>query len=92
MVNRCAANVWQTHYFLDTRHPAVFYKLVIIYMYNEQTNAHSIEMLLYCTLFIAHTRFNVNASCHPQGALTRCLLIYINVFMQSGWDFLHFFF
>jgi hypothetical protein len=29
---------------------------------------------------------------HAQGALTRCLLIYINVFMHSGWDFFTFIF
>jgi hypothetical protein len=31
-------------------------------MYNEQTNAHLIECLVYCSLFIAPTCFNANAS------------------------------
>jgi vancomycin permeability regulator SanA len=29
-------------------------------MYNEQTNAHLIDILLYCSLFIAATCFNAN--------------------------------
>jgi hypothetical protein len=29
-------------------------------MYNEQTNAHFIDSLLYCSLFIAPTCFNAN--------------------------------
>jgi len=32
-------------------------------MHNEQTNAHLIDSLLYCCLFIAPTCFNANASC-----------------------------
>jgi hypothetical protein len=51
------------------------------YRYNEQTNAHSIDSLLYCSIFIAPTCFNTKR--HPQGALTRFLLSHINVFMQS---------
>ena len=39
LVNRPVRNVWQTHYFLDVRHSVVFYKLITIYMCNEQTNA-----------------------------------------------------
>jgi len=31
-------------------------------MHNEQTNAHVIDSLLYCALFMAPTRFNANAS------------------------------
>ena len=30
LFNRSASNVWQTHYFLDVRHPVVFYKLMIL--------------------------------------------------------------
>jgi hypothetical protein len=30
-------------------------------MYNEQTNAHLIDSLLYCSIFIASTCFNANA-------------------------------
>jgi hypothetical protein len=32
------------------------------YMYNEQTNTNLIDSLLYCSLFIAATCFNLNAS------------------------------
>jgi hypothetical protein len=32
------------------------------YMYNEQTNAHLIENLLYCSVFIVPTCFNANMS------------------------------
>jgi hypothetical protein len=32
------------------------------YMYNEQTNAHLIDSLLYSSIFIAPTCFNANAS------------------------------
>jgi hypothetical protein len=32
------------------------------YMYNEQTNAHFIDSLLYCSLFIAPACFNANMS------------------------------
>jgi hypothetical protein len=32
------------------------------YMYNEQTNTHFIDSLLYCSLFIVPTCFNANAS------------------------------
>jgi len=37
--------------------PCIFY-----YMYNEQTNAHLIDSLFYCSLFITPTCFNTNAS------------------------------
>jgi hypothetical protein len=32
------------------------------YMYNEPSNAHPIDSLLYCSIFIATTCFNTNAS------------------------------
>jgi hypothetical protein len=32
------------------------------YMYNKQTNAHLIDSLLYCSIFIAPTCFDTNPS------------------------------
>ena len=85
-MNRPVPNVRQIHYFLDVRHPVVFYKLIIIYMYNEQTNTHLIDRLLYRSLPLLRVS---TRTVHAQGALTRCLLSYINVFMQFWWYFFH---
>jgi hypothetical protein len=40
----------------------LFSELHKLRVYNEQTNVHLIDSLLYCSLFIAPTCFNANAS------------------------------
>ena len=47
-------------------------------MHNEQRNAHLIDGLLYCSLLHRSYMFQTQTR-HPHGALTRCLLSYINV-------------
>jgi hypothetical protein len=49
---------WHLHWCM----PYISAKLDLFYMYNEQTNAHLIESLLYCSLFITPTCFNTNRS------------------------------
>jgi len=44
-------------YFILTFVPCIFH-----YMYNELTNAHLTDSLSYCSLLIAPTCFNTNAS------------------------------
>jgi hypothetical protein len=56
----------------------------VYYMCNEQTNARLIDSLLYCSLSFLHVSTPTR---HPQGALVRCLLSYINALMQSCWCF-----
>jgi hypothetical protein len=52
-------------------------------LYNEPTNAQLIDsLLLFYILLLLHVSTLMR---HPQGALIRCLLSYINVLMQSWW-------
>ena len=66
-------------------HPTSWRSFIILssLMYNEQTNAYLTDVLLYCSLFIAATF--LTSMRHSQRALTRCLLSYLYVFMQSWW-------
>jgi hypothetical protein len=52
---------------------------------NIKPNAHLFDSLLYCSVFIASTCFNTNASSSESSI--RCLLSYMNVLMQSWWWF-----
>jgi len=51
-------------------------------MYNEKkTNAHLIDSLYYTVLYLSLVHVSTPKR-RPQGALTQCLLSYINVFMK----------
>jgi hypothetical protein len=57
-------------------------------MYNEQTNAHLIDSLLYCSLFIAPTCFNANApssgsSYSVPAKLHKCVHAVLVVFLKK---------
>jgi len=48
---------------------------------------HTCLTVYYTVLYLLLLHVSTSM-CHPQGALTCCLLSYINVFMQSWWYFL----
>jgi len=54
-------------------------------VYNEQTNAHLIDSSIIL-FFIMSLLYVSTPTLHPQEALTRCLLIYINMFIQTAWS------
>ena len=55
-------------------------------MYNEQTNAHLFDSLLYTVLYLSLINDSTSTRL-PQAAPTRYPLSYINVVMQSWWYF-----
>ena len=51
----------------------MFYKLIVIYKYKEQTNAHLIDSFYYTVLYLSLLHVST-PTLHPRGALTRCLV------------------